>query len=60
MDGKMDVKLRDAVDDAVIAMRGATAALTGREEYPEELVWLVAYVLDRYAASLAQASSSEV
>ena len=42
MEEEMDVRLVDAIDDAVIAMRGAAAALTGREEYPEELVWLVA------------------
>lgn len=60
MSGDMDVELVDAIDDAVTAMRGAAAALTGREVYPEELAWLVAYVLDRCAASLAQAAGSEV
>lgn len=60
MEEEMDVRLRDAVDDAVIAMRGAAAALTGRREYPEELTWLVAYVLDRCAANLAQEAGSRV
>ena len=60
MDEDMDVGLVDAIDDAIVAMRGAAAALPGREEYPEELTWLVAYVLDKCAANLAQEAGSRV
>lgn len=60
MEEEMDVRLVDAIDDAVIAMCGASAALTGRGEYPEELTWLVAYVLDRCAAHLAREAGREL
>lgn len=60
MESGENVRMVDAVDDAVIVMHGAAAALTGREDIPQELAWLVAYVLERCAGYLTQAADTEV